>query len=281
MDDSDDYKSSDEEVEVERKGYHPIIIGFEGFYVNDDIIEEYNKKNNTELGPDDYECRFIPEFIKNYKKIGDNLIIKWISDEVWDLKENKNINSWEINIIDGFEGLQINNDIIKDYKLQEFLNMLKTILYDDSIKLSSHKKRLEDVRSILANLKIQNFKVDKPKDKKILEFLNMLKTILYDDSMKLSDEERLEYVGMLAPEEALTNHNFDKLSENTNFIPTFSKAYRESKESFKSNLHKDGKNTIRRSKRKSKKKKRSKSIKKTRSKSNKKIRSKSKKKKRY
>ena len=31
MDDSDDYKSSDEEVEVERKGYHSIILGFGWF----------------------------------------------------------------------------------------------------------------------------------------------------------------------------------------------------------------------------------------------------------
>jgi len=295
--DSDDYKSSDEEVEVEveRKGYHPIILNndYGGFRIKDDIIEEYNKKNKTELEPDDYECRFIPEFIKNYKNIGfDDLKIEWISDEVWNLKNNKKINAWEIHDYDGIESIQINNDIIKDYKIQEFLNILKKILYDDSMELSD-KKRLEDVR-ILApkDLKIQNFDVPQKtsntnsrakelKDYKILEFLNMLKTILYDDSIELSDEERLEYVRMLAPEVALTNHNFDKLSENANFIPTFSKAYREAKESFKSNLHKDGKNTIiRRSKRKSKKKTRSKSIKKKRNKSKKKTRSKSIKKKR-
>ena len=173
------------------------------------------------------------------------------------MKENKNINAWEIHDYDGIESIQINNDIIKDYKLQEFLNMLKKILYEMEL---SDKKRLEDVR-ILApkDLKIQNFDVPQKtsntnsrakelKDYKILEFLNMLKTILYD--MELSDEKRLEYVRMLAPEEALKNHNLSKLSENA-----------------KSNLHKDGKNTIRRSKRKSKKKKRSKSNKKKRSKS--------------
>jgi hypothetical protein len=68
---------------------------------------------------------------------------------------------------------------------------------------------------------VENIQIDyhKIKMSKMNHFIDMLKNIIYDDTHDLTDQERLEYIRMLAPCEALENKDYDMLLTNSQFLP--------------------------------------------------------------
>lgn len=117
-----------------------------GFSIDKNVLNEYNKKTNKNLSYCDPECRFIPEFIEkieNGESINENdsLYIAYIPNDAF------NYNAWQIEEYDGTESISVNYEKIKIGKIEEFFNILKKILYDDSIDLSS-EMRFEYIRML-------------------------------------------------------------------------------------------------------------------------------------
>jgi len=103
-----------------------------GFNIKQEVIDEYNRKNNSSLSPFDFECRFIPEFIDKVKQkfdingLGCKLFVTQIPADIF------KINAWTIETHDGAEDLIIRYDLIKEQKTNKFLNILKKIIYNDT-----------------------------------------------------------------------------------------------------------------------------------------------------
>lgn len=155
-----------------------------GFSIYENVIEEYNIRTNNTLSRYDEECRFIPEFIERVKK-GEKISREDLEIEVIPLDAFK-YKAWEINDYDGIESIRIDYHRIKILKMNQFIDMLKNIIYDDT--------------------------------------------------HELTDDERLEYIRMLAPRKALEDKDYDMLLTNSQFLPMFSCEFKKAEKNFHDSL---------------------------------------------
>jgi hypothetical protein len=126
-----------------------------GFSINEKIMNEYNKKTNSNLYFGSCECRFIPEFIERIEEgeniggLGSDLYIGYVPKDAMDY------NAWDIEEYDGVESIIIDYSKIKVRKMTDFFDIMNKILHDDSINLSA-EMRFEYLRMLAPKDALEN-----------------------------------------------------------------------------------------------------------------------------
>jgi len=123
-----------------------------GFSIFKKVMDEYNARTQNTLTHFDEKCRFLPEFIERVKN-GEKISVEDLAIDVIPLDAFK-YNAWEIYDYDGVESIIIDYHKIKMLKMNQFIDMLKNIIYDDT-ELPD-EKRLEYIRMLAPREALEN-----------------------------------------------------------------------------------------------------------------------------